>query len=43
MYAYKTKRHAIADAIIAVSEQTKQDLIDLTKTPEEKNSISYLE
>ena len=42
MYAYKTKKAChIADAIIAVSEQTKQDLIDLTKTPEEKIHVVY--
>ena len=42
MYAYKTKKAChIADAIIAVSEQTKQDLIELTKTPEEKIHVIY--
>ncbi|HQO90024.1 MAG: glycosyltransferase family 4 protein [Chitinophagales bacterium] len=42
MYAYKTKKAChIADAIIAVSEQTKQDLIELTKTPEEKIHVVY--
>lgn len=42
MYAYKTKKAChIADAIIAVSEQTKQDIIDLTKTSEEKIHVVY--
>jgi len=39
MYAYKTKKAChVADAIIAVSEQTKQDLIDLTKV----NKIKFM-
>ena len=42
MYAYKPKKAChVADAIIAVSEQTKQDLIELTKTPEEKIHVVY--
>lgn len=42
MYAYKTKKAChIADAIIAVSEQTKQDLLELTKVPEEKIHVIY--
>ncbi len=31
----------IADAIVAVSEQTKRDLIDLASVPEEKISVIY--
>jgi glycosyltransferase involved in cell wall biosynthesis len=42
MYAYKTKKAChIADAIVAVSEQTKQDLIELFKVPEEKIHVIY--
>jgi glycosyltransferase involved in cell wall biosynthesis len=42
MYAYKTKKAChIADAIIAVSEQTKQDLLELTKVNEDKIHVVY--
>ncbi|MEN9448057.1 MAG: hypothetical protein RJA25_1347 [Bacteroidota bacterium] len=42
MYAYKTKKAChIADAIVVVSEQSKHDLIELTKTPEEKIHVVY--
>lgn len=42
MYAYKTKKAChIADAIVAVSEQTKQDLMELFKVPEEKIQVVY--
>ena len=42
MYAYKTKKAChIADAIVAVSEQTKQDLMELFKVPEEKIHVVY--
>lgn len=42
MYAYKTKKAChIADAIVAVSEQTKHDLMELFKVPEEKIHVVY--
>lgn len=42
MYAYKTKKAChLADVIIAVSEQTKQDLMELTNTPENKIQVVY--
>ncbi|HUM53397.1 MAG TPA: glycosyltransferase, partial [Chitinophagales bacterium] len=42
MYAYKTKKAChIADVIVAVSEQTKQDLMELFKVPEEKIHVVY--
>jgi glycosyltransferase involved in cell wall biosynthesis len=42
MYAYKTKKAChIADTIIAVSEQTKQDLIELFKINEQKIKVVY--
>ena len=42
IYTLKTKHAAKhADAIIAVSQETKQDLIDLYKVPERKISVIY--
>ena len=42
MYAYKTKKAChTADAVIAVSEQTKHDLIELLEIPEEKIHVVY--
>lgn len=42
MYAYKTKKAChTADAVIAVSEQTKQDIIELTKVSEDKVHVVY--
>jgi glycosyltransferase involved in cell wall biosynthesis len=42
MYTLKTKKScALADAIVAVSEQTKNDLIELLNVPEEKIHVVY--
>ncbi|MDB5228465.1 MAG: Mannosyltransferase [Bacteroidota bacterium] len=42
MYSYKTKKAChVADAVIAVSEQTKNDLIEFIKVPEEKIHVVY--
>lgn len=42
MYAYKTKKAChIADAVIAVSEQTKNDLVEFLKIPDEKIQVIY--
>jgi len=42
MYAYKTKKAChIADVVVAVSEQTKSDLIESLKIPEEKIQVVY--
>lgn len=42
MYSYKTKKAChIADAVIAVSQQTKNDLIEFIKVPEEKIHVVY--
>jgi glycosyltransferase involved in cell wall biosynthesis len=42
MYTIKTKKScALADAIVAVSEQTKIDLIELMQVPEEKIHVVY--
>ena len=42
MYAYKTKKAChVADAVVAVSEQTKNDLIELLKISEEKIHVVY--
>ncbi len=42
MYSYKTKKAChTADAVIAVSEQTKNDLIEFLEIPEEKIHVVY--
>lgn len=42
MYTHKTKKScALADAIVAVSEQTKIDLIELLQVPEDKIHVIY--
>lgn len=42
MYSRKVKHScAVADSIIAISEQTKQDLLDFLKVPEEKITVLY--
>ena len=42
VYALKTKRACkMADAIVAVSEQTKNDLLEVLKVPEEKIHVIY--
>jgi glycosyltransferase involved in cell wall biosynthesis len=42
MYTVKTKKScALADAIVAVSEQTKKDLIELLNVPQEKIHVVY--
>jgi glycosyltransferase involved in cell wall biosynthesis len=42
MYSYKTKKAChISDAVIAVSEQTKNDIIEFLKVPEEKIHVVY--
>lgn len=42
MYTVKTKKScALADAIVAVSEQTKSDLIELLDVPKEKIHVIY--
>jgi len=42
MYTVKAKKScALADAVVAVSEQTKKDLIELLKVPEEKIHVVY--
>jgi len=42
MYTLKTKKScALADAIVAVSHQTKNDLIELLNVPEEKIHVVY--
>lgn len=42
VYTVKTKKScALADAIVAVSEQTKNDLIELLQVPEEKIHVVY--
>ncbi len=42
MYTVKTKKScALADAIVAVSEQTKSDLIELLNVPAEKIHVVY--
>lgn len=42
MYAVKMKKScALADAIVAVSEQTKQDLVELMHVPKEKIHVIY--
>jgi glycosyltransferase involved in cell wall biosynthesis len=42
MYTIKTKKScALADAVVAVSEQTKSDLIELLDVPKEKIHVIY--
>jgi glycosyltransferase involved in cell wall biosynthesis len=42
MYTIKTKKSCtLADAIVAVSQQTKNDLIELLNVPEEKINVVY--